>query len=95
MLEGSRIHLRRMKPAAVMVRAAVTSDGSKSTLVFIEEGVRVNAQDNIKLLTEKELPWIAENFGNCYVYTQDGAPSRISNLTQQFLEPKHVGLLQI
>ena len=35
--EGSRTHLRRMKPAGVMVWAEVATDGSKSPLVFIEE----------------------------------------------------------
>ena len=37
-----RTRLRRQKPADVMVWAAVASDGSKGTMVFIEEGVKVN-----------------------------------------------------
>ena len=32
----------RVEPVSVMVWAAVASDGSKSRLVFIEEGVEVN-----------------------------------------------------
>ena len=37
-----RTVFRRQKPADVMVWAAVASDGSKETMVFIEEGVKVN-----------------------------------------------------
>ena len=32
------------------------------------------------------LLWITESFGNHYVFTQDGAPSETSNLTQQWCE---------
>ena len=42
--EGNRTYLRRMKPARVMVWAAVASDGSKSPQVFIEKGVKVNTK---------------------------------------------------
>ena len=82
--EGSRTHFRRMKPAGVMVWAAVASDGSKSPLIFIKEGVKVNTQLYIKMLAENVLPWITKSFGNSYVFTQDGAPSHTSNLTQQW-----------
>ena len=73
-----------MKPAGVMVWAAVTSDGSKSPLVFIEVSVKVNTQVYIKILTKKVLPQITESFGNPDIFTQDGAPSRTSILTQQW-----------
>ena len=45
-----------MKPAAVIVWAAVASDGLKLPLVFIDDGVETNTQVYIKMLTEKELP---------------------------------------
>ena len=77
-------HLRRMKPDGVMVWSAVDSDGSKSALVFIEVGVRVNTQVYIKMLTGSVLTWITESFGNRYVFTQDGAPSHTSNLTKHW-----------
>lgn len=89
--EGSRTHFRRMKPAGVMVWAAVASDGSKSPLVFIEEGVRVNTQVYIKMLDEKVFPWITESFGKRYVFTQDGAPSHTSNLTQKWCKDHFSG----
>ena len=53
--KDSSTHFCRMKPAGVMVWAAVASDGSSSPSVFIDEGVNVNTQSNIKMLTEKEL----------------------------------------
>ena len=37
-----RTVFRRQKPADVMVWAAVASNRSKGTMVFIEEGVKVN-----------------------------------------------------
>ena len=49
--------------------AADASDGSKSSLVFIEEGGKVNTQVYIKRLTEKVLLWITESFKNHYVLT--------------------------
>ena len=63
---------------------SVASDGSKSTLVFIEEGVKVNTQDYIKMLTEKVLLWNTESIVNRYIFTQNGPPSYISKLTQQW-----------
>ena len=35
---GARIAFRRMKPASMMVWAAVSSNGKKSPIVFLEEG---------------------------------------------------------
>ena len=48
-----RSHLIRQKPASVIVWAAVASDGSKSPLVVIDEGVKVNSQVYLNMLQEK------------------------------------------
>ena len=53
---NARSHLKRQKPASVMVWAAVASDGSKSPLIVIEEGVKVNSQVYLNMLQEKVLP---------------------------------------
>ena len=79
--EGSRTHLRRQKPTGVMVWAAVGSDGSTSPLVFIDEGVKINSDVYIKMLTESVLPWVSETHVNGYIFTQDGAPAHTSNVT--------------
>lgn len=89
--EGSRSHFRRIKPAGVMVWAAVASDGSKSPLVFIPEGVKVNSAVYIEMLKTNVLPWVSEHFGNDYVFTQDGAPSHTSNVTQQWCKDHFSG----
>ena len=80
--EGCRTHFCRQEPAGVMVWAAVASDGSKSPLVFIQEGVEVNSQVYLQVLEEKVLPCCTNAFGNQYVFTQDGAPAHTSNVTQ-------------
>ena len=45
--------------------AAVTSDGSKFPLVF--DGVKVNTEVYIKMLTEKVLTLITKSFGIYYM----------------------------
>lgn len=82
--EGSRAHFRRQKPAGVMVWAAVSSDGRKSPLIFIEDGVKVNNLVYIQMLEEKVLPWVTEAFGTDYIFTQDGAPAHTSNISQKW-----------
>ena len=77
--EGSRTHLSRMKPAAVMVCATVVCDRSKFRLAFVYEGVMVYTQVYIKMLIEKVLLWIIESFGNHCFFTLDGAPPYTSN----------------
>ena len=82
---------RRQKPAGVMVWAAVASDGTKSPLVFIKEGVKVNSQVYLKMLEEQVLTWVTESFPGGYVFTQDGAPSHTSNVTQQWCKSHFKG----
>ncbi|KAG1662924.1 Transposable element Tcb2 transposase [Nymphon striatum] len=89
--EGSQKLFRRMKPAGVMVWAAVSSDGRKSPLVFIEQGTKVNSVVYMKLLEENVLPWVTQAFGDNYVFIQDGAPSHMSNVTQQWCKSHFSG----
>ena len=91
--EGSRTHFCRQKPAGVMVWAAVASDGTKSPLLFIEEGVKVNSLVYLQMLKEKVLPWVTEAFGEHYVFTQDGAPAHTSNVTQMWCKEHFSGFL--
>ena len=89
--QGSRLHFRRQKPAGVMVWAAVASDGTKSPLIFIKEGVKVNSQVYMQMLDEKVLPWLTETFGKKYVFSQDGAPAHTSNVTQAWCKEHFCG----
>ena len=86
-----RTAYRRQKPAGVMVWAAVASDGQKSPLVFIPEGVKVNTQVYLNLLRDHALPWARGSFPNGHVFTQDGAPSHTSKLTQQWCKSNFHG----
>lgn len=86
-----RTVFRRQKPAGVMVWGAVASDGSKGPLVFIEEGVKVNAQVYIQLLKEHVLPWATESFRDGYVFVQDGAPSHTARVTQEWCKTHMAG----
>ncbi|KAG1667495.1 RWD domain-containing protein 4 [Nymphon striatum] len=45
----------------------------------------------MKLLEENVLPWVTEAFGDNYVFTQDGAPSHTSNVTQQWCKSHFSG----
>ena len=65
-----RAVFRRQKPQSVMVWAGVTTDGRKTPLIFIEEGVRVNKDVYLALLKDEVLPWLqSEYFDAPYVFT--------------------------
>uniref|UniRef100_A0A3P8WNH7 Tc1-like transposase DDE domain-containing protein n=1 Tax=Cynoglossus semilaevis TaxID=244447 RepID=A0A3P8WNH7_CYNSE len=89
--EGCRTNFHRQKRAEVMVWVAVASDGSKSPLVLIQEGVKVNSQVYLQMLEEKVLPWGTNVFGNQYIFTQDGAPAHSSNVTQAWCKQHFPG----
>ena len=58
-----RSSFRRQKPASVMVWAGATSKGLKTSLIFIEEGVKINQTVYRRMLEEKVLPWVQEVVG--------------------------------
>ena len=64
---GSRVQFRRQKSAGAVVRAAVASDGSKSPLLFVEEGVRVISDVCLQMLQGGVLPKITEHLGTSYI----------------------------
>ena len=63
-------------PKALMVWAAVTSDG-KSDLVFIDKGIKINSNVYLNGVLIKELhAWIHLPFGGRpYTFQQDGVPA--------------------
>ena len=84
-----RAVFRRQKPQSVMVWAGVTTDGRKTPLIFIEEGVKVNKEVYLALLKDKVLPWLqSEYFDAPYVFTQDGAPVHNANIVQAWCSEK-------
>ncbi len=66
----------RQKPASVMVLAPVSRD-TKSPLVFVEPGVKVNSKYYVENILETVmLPWVQQEFGERnWMFIQDGAPS--------------------
>ncbi len=80
---------RKKNPPTMMVWASVTTDGKKTLLVFIEEGVKINQNAYLDLLAEKVLPWVGSEYGDApLVFQQDGAPSHTARRVQRFCEEK-------
>jgi hypothetical protein len=67
-----------------MVWAGITSD-SKTPLVFIEEGVKVDQKIYCqKILGQSLLPWAKTHFRNRpWIFLQDSAPAHGAKMTQQ------------
>ncbi|QQP56808.1 Transposable element tcb1 transposase [Caligus rogercresseyi] len=64
----------------------VASNGKAMPLIWFPTGYRLNAVDYVKILQEKFLPWVQENFpDNNVVLQQDGAPAHTAKVTQEFL----------
>ncbi|XP_029652599.1 uncharacterized protein LOC115225783 [Octopus sinensis] len=81
--KSSRRHLRHQKSSSLMVWAAVAFDSSKSLLIFIEAGVKVNGEVYVEMLDEKVLPSGKKTFGDRYIFTQDWVPDHTSRLTKK------------
>ena len=71
---------------SVMVSVAVSQMG-KTSLVFVQPGVKVNSSYYCeKLLKEGLLPDIRNIAGDIFTFQQDGAPSHRSRQTVEFLQ---------
>lgn len=82
-----RLATRRQHPPQIMVWAAVTADG-RSPIVFIEPGVKVNAQYYRESILEVALkPWADKHFGGRpWTFQQDSAPSHKARVNQEWLK---------
>ena len=65
----------------------VTPNGLKMPPIFIDSGVRINADVYIKILKDYVWPWITSNFDSDakIVYQQDGAPPHTARKIQEWL----------
>lgn len=93
-----RLAGRTQAPAMVMVWAAVTADG-RSPLVFIERGVKINAEYYREKVLEGALkPWATKHFGRRrWTFQQDSAPSHKARVNQEWLKnniPNFITTLQ-
>jgi len=79
---AKKIVTRSLFPKSVMVWAGITADG-KTPLVFVERGVKINAeiyQENI--LRKVLLPWSQKHYGNrSWTFQQDWAPAHSARTT--------------
>lgn len=82
-----RLATRTQAPPMVMVWAAVTADG-RSPLVFIDRGVKINAEyyrENVLKTVLK--PWADKHFGRRpWTFQQDSAPAHSARVNQEWLK---------
>ena len=73
---------RRQKPASAMVWAAI-SENWRSTLIYVKEGTKLNANSYIEdILTPAHVEMKKHFKDNPFTFQQDGAPSHTANKTQ-------------
>ena len=90
--EKHRISFKRQKPSSVMVWVGVTSSGHKTSLVFIQEGVKINQHIYLSLLKDTVVPWEEKTFGDAGVtLQQDGATSHSAKTVQAFCKQHFKG----
>ncbi len=78
---------RKQKPASVMASAGVMTDGKKSPLIFMPEGVKINKNTYLDMLNDDMLPWLQENYqGTDFTFQQGSAPTHGAKITQQWCE---------
>ena len=78
---------RSQKPKSVMVWAGVTSNG-KTSLIFVEEGVKINQEIyREQILVNKLLPWAQKHFKEeKWTFQQDSAPAHKARITQDWIK---------
>lgn len=75
----------RQKPDSIMIWAAVASNGKKSPIFCIPDGVKINQDVYLKFLEDKVKPWIDSEFEGAEVcFTQDSAPAHGANKVQEW-----------
>ena len=76
---------KAQKSASIMVWAAVASNGEKSPIFRIPDGVKINQHVYLDFLKEKVKPWINSTFPNQQIcFTQDSAPAHGAKLVQEW-----------
>ena len=77
---------KSQKLQSVMVFTAVTTDGHKSPMVFVEANTKINSDIYIEILKDKIYPWVLSIYGKeLFVFQQDRAPSHTAQKTQEWL----------
>lgn len=89
-----RLATRNQAPAMVMVWAAISAEG-RSPLVFIDRGVKINAEYYRENVLEAALkPWASKQYGRRpWTFQQDSAPSHSARVNQEWLKNEVPGFI--
>ena len=73
-----------------MVWGGVSDCGKKTPLVMIPEGVKVNKDVYINMLSSEVVPWVnAQNWEHGFCLQADDAPAHTANKTQEWCKEKY------
>ena len=79
------------KPASVMVWGGISAN-SRTNLIFVPSGVKINSKTYRDLILETEVKSAGHKlFRNSnWIFQQDGAPAHTANVTQQWFRDKKI-----
>ncbi|KAI6660612.1 hypothetical protein LOD99_10389 [Oopsacas minuta] len=85
---------RTQKPRSIMVWTGISANG-RTPLIFIPEGVKINAATYRQLILEPVIKHSSRNIfrNQPFVFQQDGAPAHTANITQKWLHENISGFL--
>jgi len=76
---------RIQKPVSIMVWGGISAT-SKTPLLFLEKGVKMNQNTYREILENSVLPWAKTTYSNHdWIFQQDSAPSHTAKLIQKWL----------
>ncbi|KAI6656174.1 hypothetical protein LOD99_1507 [Oopsacas minuta] len=77
-----------------MVWAGISANG-RTPLIFVPEGVKINAATYRQLILEPVIKHSSRNIfrNQLFVFQQDGAPAHTANITQKWLHENISGFL--
>ncbi len=80
-------HIGQVQCAAgIMFLGTVSSCGKVTPLIWVEKGIKIDANAYVNILQHKIKPWLNANFEpNTFLWQQDGAMAHTAAMAQEFL----------